>query len=67
MLDWQYEVEKKKTTDGCFRLYIDLRTHKTLTHNSLYVPHNWGKSLSHKKCNTFTVRKRLPEGPSQSA
>jgi hypothetical protein len=46
-LHWQFEVEKKSTS-GCFRLRIYLRTNKTLIHNSLYAFDNWGKHLYHK-------------------
>jgi len=64
-LQWQFEVEKK-STNGCFRLNIYLRTNKTLVLNSLYVIEKWGKFLSRKKCSKVTVRKCLAEGPSRS-
>jgi hypothetical protein len=46
-LNLQFEVEKK-STNGCFRLHIYLRTNKTLIHTFLRVCENWGKNLSHK-------------------
>jgi len=33
---------KQISTNDCFRLYIYLRTNKTLIHNSVYVFVNWG-------------------------
>ena len=52
ILHWQFGVGKKKSTNGCCKLYIYLRTNKTLTHNSLYLFENFfwgGRNLSHKK------------------
>ena len=40
-LHWQYEVEKKKSANECFRLRIGLHTNKTLIYNSLHVFDNW--------------------------
>jgi len=48
-LQWQFEVEKKISTDGYFRLHISLRINTTLIHTSLYVFDNWGKNLTYKQ------------------
>jgi hypothetical protein len=48
---WQFEVEKKNSTNCYFRLHFYSRTNKALIHNSLYEPDNWGgggRNLSHK-------------------
>ena len=43
-LHWQFEVEKV-STKCYFRLYIYLRTNKTLIHNSSYVFDNRGEKF----------------------
>jgi len=60
-LQWQFE-EEKKSTNGCFKLHIYLRTNKTLIGITCMYLTTGGKNLSHKK----GVVKYLPEGPSQS-
>jgi hypothetical protein len=40
-LHWQSEVEKN-SANGCCKLYIYLRTNKSLIYNSLYIFENWG-------------------------
>ena len=46
-LHWQFEVENRSSTNGCFRLRTYLRANNI--RNSSYVFDNWGKNLSHKK------------------
>jgi hypothetical protein len=47
-LHWQVEVEKF-FSNGSFRLYICLGTHKILMHNSLNGFEKWWKNLRHTK------------------
>jgi len=42
-LHWQFELQKKISTNDYFRLPVYLHTNQTLIHNSLYVLDNWGK------------------------
>jgi hypothetical protein len=49
MTHWQFEVNEKKSTNGCFALHIYLLTNKSLIHNFLYVFGQRGKKLNHKK------------------
>jgi len=65
-LHWQFEVGKKISTNGCFRLRIFLRTNKTKIQNSLHVFDIWGEIQSTKRCGTITVLKCLTEGSSRS-
>jgi len=43
-LHWQFEMEKKNSKNGYFRLHIYLCTNKTLIHNSWYLFVKWGKT-----------------------
>jgi hypothetical protein len=66
-LQWQFEVEKKISTNSCFRLHICLRTNKTLIRNFLYVLDNSrGEILAIKWYCTVRVWKCLQEGRSRS-
>ena len=60
-LHWEFEVEKK-STNGYFRLHVDLLANETLIHNSLHLLVNWrgGGDFSRKICSTIKVRKCLP-------
>jgi hypothetical protein len=61
-IHWQFEVGVKSTY-GCFRLHIYLRTNDTV------IPYMYlkcgGKVKSIKRCSTSTVLKYLPERPSR--
>jgi hypothetical protein len=43
-LHWQFEV-KKISTNGYCRIFLYLRTNKTLIRNSLYVFGNWWEKI----------------------